>query len=148
MSDHPNVSNGWKADIDERNASNHLALGGYAMFWGLNVGLGALTLLGMKNSVAATISLGLATALLVGWAATGIANRPRYHSVLGPNWVEREIGVYASIIFWAAILCAAVDPEFIQLEPTFTVFPTVVYASMAGMLVSLVPLSRLLKIRG
>lgn len=124
------------------------ALGGYAMFWSLNVALGALSLLSMKNSVAATISLSLATALLVGWAATGIANRSRYHSVLGPNWVEREIGIYASITFWAAILCAAVNPDFIQREPIFFLFQIVVYAGMAGMLVSLVPLSRLLKITG
>ncbi len=118
------------------------------MFWGLNVTLAAMSLFSMKNSVVATISLTLAVALLVGWAATGFASRSRYHAVLGSNWVEREIGIYASIVFWAAILCAAVNPDEIQREPIFSLFQIVVLGGMGGMLLSLVPLSRLLKITG
>jgi hypothetical protein len=118
------------------------------VFWGLNVALAAMGLLSMKSSVVATISLTLATALLVGWTATGIANRSKYHAALGLKWVEREIGIYASLVFWAGIFCAGVNPDAVQREPIFSLFQIVVLGGMAGMLVSLIPLSRLLKITG
>ena len=116
------------------------------MFWGLNVALAAMGLLSIKSTVVATISLSLAAALLVGWVATGIANRSKYHAALGLNWVEREIGIYASLAFWAGIFCAGVNSDAVQREPLFSLFQIVVLGGMTGMFASFIPLSRLLKI--
>lgn len=71
-------------------------------FWGLNAALAFLGALSFRSDAVAAVSLAVVAAALLGWAATGVANRAKYHAVLGANWLEREIGIYASLAFWGA----------------------------------------------
>lgn len=139
---------GWKEDIDQFCVTAKLPPEGEGMFvpfWGLNAALAFLGALSFRSDAVAAVSLGVVAAVLLGWAATGIANRARYHAVLGANWLEREIGIYASLAFWGAIFVAAVDPT-LEREPLFAVVQIAVLGGLAGMFLSLLPITRFLNI--
>ena len=111
------------------------------VFWSLNLGLAAVATISLESRVLAGVALLIVSVVSAVWAVTGLADRPRYHAILGSKWVEAEVGVYSALAFWAGVLAALVAPVQAEQNPLFTIICLLVSVGMVGMVISLLPLT-------
>lgn len=77
------------------------------------------------------------------WIVGGILNRSRFHAVLGSEWLEGEIGIYATFALWGGGAIAVVWTDAAQTTPLFGLIKALVMPGAVGMIVSQLPLTRM-----
>lgn len=113
-------------------------------FWILNAVLLIVTAASAQYRPLAIVSAIVIALASIAWIAGGVSDRPRFHAVLGDEWIEGEIGIYSAIAFWGGILLAAASTNEAQTMPLFGVVKILVMPGAIGMMASQLPLTRML----
>ena len=113
------------------------------LFWLGNIVLASLAVASMSIHAIAIVSLSTVFVFFAGWLVTGFVDRQRLHAIVGDKWIEGEIGIYSSLAFWGGILIAGVAPDSGERMPLFSLIAALVVFGMVGLLLSLLPLTRL-----
>ncbi|MDT7533514.1 hypothetical protein OVY48_08770 [Sphingobium sp. SA2] len=113
-------------------------------FWILNAVLLIVTAAAAQYYPLAIVSAIVVAVASIAWIAGGVSDRPRFHAVLGDDWIEGEIGIYSTIAFWGGILIAAAATNEAQTRPLFGVVKVLVMPGAIGMMVSQLPLTKML----
>ena len=117
---------------------------GNRIFWSLNIILLAATAAAVQYRPLAVLSLIINAAGAAYWIVGGVLNRSRFHAVLGSGWLEGEIGIYATFALWGGVAIAGVWTDEAQTMPLFGLVKALVMPGAVGMIVSQLPLTRML----
>ncbi|MBB4147872.1 hypothetical protein ACFFJ0_04240 [Sphingobium scionense] len=112
-------------------------------FWILNPVLIVVTAASAQYRPLAILSVIAIFIAFIAWIAGGLLDRPRFHAVLGDEWIEGETGVYSTIALWGGVLIAAAATDEAQTMPLFGIVQALVMPGAIGMMVSQLPLTRM-----